>query len=96
MGDACDVLSGCDCRGHPARRKWGPDWRGRVRGAEPAAPAGPGVGPPGQLRQRQVAFLHRLREADPRYQTIDKAVLNAQNELGVILDRRVELEAVQP
>jgi hypothetical protein len=54
------------------------------------------LGPPSQLRQRQVAFLHRLREADPRYQTIDKAVLNAQNELGVILDRRVELEAVQP
>jgi hypothetical protein len=34
------------------------------------------------LRQRQVAFLHRLRQADPRYQTIEKAVLNAQNELG--------------
>jgi hypothetical protein len=48
------------------------------------------------LRQRQVEFLHRLRQADPRYQTIDKAVLNAQNELGVILDRRVEMDAVRP
>ena len=48
------------------------------------------------LRQRQVAFLHRLRQADPRYQTIEKAVLNEQNELGVILDRQVEMEAVRP
>jgi hypothetical protein len=48
------------------------------------------------VRQRQVAFLHRLRQADPRYQTIDKAVLNEQNELGVILNRQVEMEAVRP
>jgi hypothetical protein len=48
------------------------------------------------VRQRQVAFLHRLRQADPRYQTIEKAVLNEQNELGVILNRQVEMEAVRP
>ena len=48
------------------------------------------------LRQQQVEFLHRLRQADPRYQTIDKAVLNEQNELGVILNRQVEMEAVRP
>jgi hypothetical protein len=40
--------------------------------------------------------LHRIRQADPRYQTVDKAVLNAQNELGVILNRHVEMEAVRP
>jgi hypothetical protein len=50
----------------------------------------------GELRQRQVAFLHRLREADPRYQTIEKAVLNEDNELGVILNRHVEMDAVRP
>jgi hypothetical protein len=48
------------------------------------------------LRQRQVEFLHRLRQADLRYQTIDKAVLNEQNELGVILNRHVEMDAVRP
>jgi hypothetical protein len=48
------------------------------------------------LRQRQVAFLHRLRQADPRYQTIEKAMLNEENELGVILNRHVEMEAVRP
>jgi hypothetical protein len=47
------------------------------------------------LRQRQVAFLHRLRQADPRYQTIEKAILNEQNELGVILNRHVDMEAVR-
>jgi len=41
-----------------------------------------------ELRQRQGEFLHRIRQADPRYQTIDKAMLNEQNELGVILNRR--------
>jgi hypothetical protein len=54
------------------------------------------TGPRRALRQRQVAFLHRLRQADPRYQTIEKAVLNEQNELGVILNRQVEMEAVRP
>jgi hypothetical protein len=49
-----------------------------------------------ELRQRQMAFLHRIRQADPRYQTIDKAVLNEQNELGVILNRHVDMEAVRP
>src|SRR4029453_469924 len=34
------------------------------------------------VRQRQVAFLHRLRQADPRYQTIEKAVFNEKKELG--------------
>jgi hypothetical protein len=54
-----------------------------------------GTGAVSDLRQRQVALLHRLRQADPRYQTIEKAVLNAQNELGVILNRHVEMDAVR-
>jgi len=49
-----------------------------------------------ELRQRQVEFLHRIRQADPRYQTIDKAVLNEQNELGVILNRHIDMDAVRP
>jgi hypothetical protein len=49
-----------------------------------------------ELRQRQIAFLHRIRQVDPRYQTIEKAILNEQNELGVILNRHVEMEAVRP
>ena len=74
-------------------------------GPHASAPFG-GYGPPpvqarsaddvSELRQRQVAFLHRIRQADPRYQTIEKAVINEQNELGVILNRRVDLDAVRP
>jgi hypothetical protein len=48
------------------------------------------------LRQRQIEFLHRIRQADPRSETIGKAVFNAQNELGIILTRHVELDAVRP
>ena len=50
----------------------------------------------GELRQRQIAFLHQLRQADPRYETIEKAVFNVQNELGVILNRHVDMDAVRP
>lgn len=54
------------------------------------------AGAAGSLQQPQIGFLHRLRESDPRYQTIERAVFNAQNELGVILDRRVALDDVCP
>lgn len=46
------------------------------------------------LRQRQADFLNRIREADPQYRTIDRAMLNEQNELGLILDRDVEMDKV--
>jgi hypothetical protein len=78
---------------------------GAVWSPHGAAPLGQYGSPPVQVqdrhaasdvRQRQVAFLHRLRQADPRYQTIEQAVLNEQNELGVILNRHVEMEAVRP
>jgi hypothetical protein len=46
------------------------------------------------LRQRQMAFLNRIREADPQQRTIDRALLNEQNELGLILDRSVEMDKI--
>lgn len=48
------------------------------------------------LRQRQLAFLNRIREADPQGHTIDRALLNEQNELGLILDRSVEMQNIPP
>ena len=48
----------------------------------------------GSQRQRQAEFLNRLRAADPQFKTIDKAVLNDQNELGLILDRSVDLDSI--
>ena len=44
------------------------------------------------LRQRQADFLNRIRQADPQFKTIDRAVLNEQNELGLILDRSVSMD----
>jgi hypothetical protein len=47
-----------------------------------------------EVRERQAAFLNRIRAADPQQTTIDRALLNEQNELGLILDRRVEMDKV--
>jgi hypothetical protein len=48
----------------------------------------------GDLKQRQIAFLNRIRKADPQRQTIERAVFNEQNELGLILNRSVELDKI--
>lgn len=46
------------------------------------------------FKQRQLAFLNRIRDADPQQRTIDRAMLNEQNELGLILDRNVEMNRI--
>ncbi|MBV9488330.1 MAG: hypothetical protein JO069_01225 [Verrucomicrobia bacterium] len=48
----------------------------------------------GDLRQRQIAFLNQLRKADPDRRTIERAVFNERNELGLILNRSVELDQI--
>jgi hypothetical protein len=62
----------------------------------PPDKAPPSLSSAGQfgLKQRQAAFLNRIRAADPQQTTIDRALLNEQNELGLILDRRVEMDKV--
>jgi hypothetical protein len=46
------------------------------------------------FKQRQLAFLNRIRDADPQQRTIDRAMLNEQNELGLILDRNVAMDRI--
>jgi hypothetical protein len=46
------------------------------------------------LRQRQVAFLNRIRRADPERRTIERAIFNRQNELALILARGVEMDKI--
>lgn len=46
------------------------------------------------LKQRQADFLNRIRSADPSGRTIERAVINDQNELGLILDRSVQLDDI--
>jgi len=58
------------------------------RSAAPAAVAG------SELKRKQMEFLNRIREADPQMRTIDRAMLNEQNELGLILDRSVEMDKI--
>jgi hypothetical protein len=48
----------------------------------------------GGLKQRQVAFLNKIRKADPQHQTIQRAVFNEQNELGLIFNRNVEMDKI--
>ncbi|MGV3773839.1 MAG: hypothetical protein ACO1QB_13125 [Verrucomicrobiales bacterium] len=45
-------------------------------------------------RTRQLTFLNRIREADPQFKTIDKAVMNDRNELGIILDGTVNMDDI--
>jgi hypothetical protein len=77
------LLTGCDVSSGPTTS--GP---GVPREENRAATSQP------EFKQRQAAFLNRLRDADPQGQTIDRAILNEQNELGLILDRRVEMEKI--
>jgi hypothetical protein len=46
------------------------------------------------FKQRQADFLNRIRAADPDHRTVDRAMLNQQNELGLMLDRTVEMDRV--
>ena len=41
-----------------------------------------------------MAFLDRIRSADPQGTTIERALLNEQNELGLILNRSVPLDKI--
>lgn len=50
--------------------------------------------PTPEARQRHVAFLNQIRQADPNFKVIDKAILNEQNELGLILDRNVPMDSI--
>ena len=55
---------------------------------------GSGTGNATGPRERQAAFLQRIRSADPQFRTIERALFNEQNELGVVLDRQVEMDSV--
>jgi hypothetical protein len=46
------------------------------------------------FKQQQLAFLNRIREADPQHRTIERAMLNEQNELGLILDGNVAMDRI--
>ncbi len=47
-----------------------------------------------EVKRRQADFLNRIRDADPDHRTIDRAMINDRTELGLILDRTVEMDKV--
>lgn len=49
---------------------------------------------PGTVEERRAAFLNRIRASDPNKATIERAVINGNNELGLILSRTTNLDDV--
>jgi hypothetical protein len=45
-------------------------------------------------RSAKMEFLNSIREADPRHQTIERALMNEQNELGIVLSRQVSMDDI--
>ncbi|MDQ6656365.1 MAG: hypothetical protein M3Y80_11190 [Verrucomicrobiota bacterium] len=84
LSAALTLLASCDAGRSPAP----PQEQNRSQSSAPMQSS--------DLRQRQLAFLNRIREADPQGHTIDRALLNEQNELGLILDRSVEMQNIPP
>lgn len=80
LAGALFVLAGCDAPPPP--------------NVSPVEPRTEQRANPEDLKQRQMAFLNRIREADPNARTIDRALLNEQNELGLVLDRTVEMDKI--
>ena len=62
--------------------------------SEPPAAQSRGAASANAQKARQAEFLNRIRQSDPQYQTVEKAVLNEQNELGLILARNVQMESI--
>jgi hypothetical protein len=65
------LLASCDARQSISSSNGPPAEQNRV--AQPDARQ--------DFKQKQLAFLNRIREADPQQRTINRAMLNEQNEL---------------
>lgn len=47
-------------------------------------------------KAKQVQFLKKIRASDPEKRTIESAVFNGSNELGLVLGRNVPMKAIPP
>ena len=48
----------------------------------------------GSVEERRAALLNRIRSSDPDKATIERALINDQNELGLILSRQTNMDDV--
>jgi len=46
------------------------------------------------FKHRQMEFLNRIRDSDPQQQIIVRAMLNERKELGLIVNRNVEMQKI--
>jgi hypothetical protein len=67
---------------------------GSGSGTDPQAVQSYGSGAGASVRQKQADFLNRIRQSDPNFQTVQEAVLNQNNDLGLILNRNVPLDSI--
>jgi hypothetical protein len=77
-----------------------------LAGCGPGGGAGPsGAGEPpvvqstgramaGSEKQRQLDLLNRIRSTDPQFRIVQKAVLNENNELGIVFSRSVCMDSL--
>jgi hypothetical protein len=77
------LVGGCSPRSEPSESRPQAE---QNRAVQPAADL--------EFKQRQIGFLNRIRDADPQRRVIDRAMLNERNELGLILDRAVEMNRI--
>ena len=48
----------------------------------------------GSIEERRASLLNRIRSSDPDKAIIERAMINDQNELGLILSRKTNLDEV--
>src|SRR2546423_14439440 len=70
------ILSGCEDPNRSEPRGTAPPPIQRQQGYGQSAQS---------MKAKQAEFLNKIRQADPSYRTIQKAVINENNELGLIL-----------
>jgi hypothetical protein len=83
----CLVLLGCSPQGTGPTYETGTVTEQRTESAR--------VEPRTAVRESaKLNFLYEIRQADPQYQTIQRAVMNDQDELGIVLSRNVAMDDI--
>jgi hypothetical protein len=86
---AAVVLATLVACGKPARTQSRSD---EVASSERAVRSVAPTGTSGTVDQRRADLLNRIRAADPQKATIERALLNEKNELGLIVNRQTNLD----
>jgi hypothetical protein len=93
------IVLGAGCGQQSTYQGSAPSSETATRSSDESIP--PVFTPPSQIQRRELGaesrkldFLQEIRAADPQYQTIERALMNEQNELGIVLSRQVEMNDI--